>query len=61
MMTSTNKAKPQDHPNFSVVLKLAIETYAELRKESFETVAQRMLDGDQVTTRHIFLLMESVA
>ena len=61
MMTSTNKAKPQDHPNFNAVLKSAITTYAELREESFNAVAQRMLDGDQVTTRHIFLLMESVA
>ena len=53
--------KPHKHPNFSEVLKMATETYAELRGADVKVVAQRMLDGDETTTKHVLMLMEAVA
>lgn len=42
-------------------LKLAIETYAELKGLSVENVAQALLDGDEVMLKHVIQLMVSVA
>ena len=38
-------------------LKLAIETYSKLTDQPFDTIVRRVLDGDEVLTESIMLLM----
>lgn len=43
--------------NFEQVMRMAIETYAELSGESFEEIAKQCQDYDSQTAKNVRLLM----